>query len=433
MSSAEIIIVRNLKKVFNIYDNPADRVKELFSFTRKKYSFQYTALRDISFSINEGEFVGIVGRNGAGKSTLLKILSGRLTATEGSVSVKGSISLLQLGIGFNKELTGQENIRFSTRLLGHARDKVDQIVDEVTRFADIGEFIHHPVKTYSSGMYSRLSFAIGITIDPDILIVDEVLSVGDMQFAAKCLARLHELKQKGKTVIIVTHDIDKIFVFCDRAIWIKDSRIEEIGTAKDVVQHYRDYMLMGDNKTVPVLKPQTEKLRPLIEQASPPGNMPLSDIEWINLSRYESIQHSDVRITHAALYNKKTASRANTFSRGDTILLFLKIQSEVDIDELVVGWVLIDKRGLIAVHSGSNFCGNNIKTLKRDKEARCCFEVTIPPLKDNEYIFSLGIRIEDSVVYKVNNIFPISISTNNDNSRQGGYVIVEESSFIYEQ
>ena len=431
MNNHDVITVSRLTKIYDIYDTPADRIKELFSIKRKKYSSQYTALKNINFTIKEGEFIGIVGRNGAGKSTLLKILSGQLTPSSGNVSVTGSVSLLQLGIGFNKELSGLENIKFSSRLMGHNKHEIDRIIEEVIEFADIGEFIHHPVKTYSSGMYSRLAFAISITTNPDILIVDEVLSVGDMQFASKCLSKMHELKKSGRTVIIVTHDIEKVAVFCDRAIWLKDSQIEAIGEAKDVVEQYRDFMWTGkkaqidyDNSTISDTIARTVMNKDNKEEKS--FN---EDIQWQDLSNFSNIQNSVVKITHAAVCRGSDHEVSATFSRGDDLRLYLKIFSSEDISDISPGWVLTDNKGLVAVHTSSDFHFKHIKEIKKNQFSTCCFEFTMPPLRNGEYIFSLGLRQHDKIVFKTNNVFPIQISGEDINSRQGGYVILEQSSF----
>jgi len=432
MRNNDVITVDGLKKIYDIYDNPADRLKEIFSLRRKKYSSQFTALSDINFSIEQGEFIGIVGRNGAGKSTLLKILSGQLTPTSGTVKVDGTISLLQLGVGFNKELSGIDNIRFTSRLLGHKTAKIDEIVNEAIEFADIGEFIHHPVKTYSSGMYSRLAFAIGITTNPDILIVDEVLSVGDMQFASKCLSKMHDLKKSGKTVIIVTHDVEKVAVFCDRAIWLKDTRIEAIGTARDVIEQYRDYMWMGKKAE------QTAEFKPSkkITDKKETNNLHTEnqdfltrEIEWHDLSGFATIQNDTAIITHAAVYNSNSDKTSSTFERGDSVLIYLKITSSVDISDISPGWVLTDKKGLVAIHSGSNFFHKKIEHIKNNKDVLCCFEFIMPPLRNSEYIFSFGLRKGDSIIFKVNNVFPIQIIGDDINSQQGGYVILEKSNF----
>ena len=235
--------VEKLGKVFRIYDKPSDRLKETFSFGRKNYHTDFPALRNISFHVKKGEFLGIVGRNGAGKSTLLKILSGELTPSEGTVTIDGNVSLLQLGVGFDLELSGIENARFASKLLGYSNREIDRMLKDIIEFADIGDFIYHPVKTYSSGMYSRLSFAVGVNINPDILIADEVLAVGDLRFAQKCLRKMREFKDKGKTIVLVTHDTSTVNIFCDTAIWLKDGELFQSGDAQSVAKDYTNYML----------------------------------------------------------------------------------------------------------------------------------------------------------------------------------------------
>jgi len=426
-----VVSVSGLCKSFDIYDNPADRVKEIFSLRRKKYSTNFIALEDVDFSIRRGEFVGLIGRNGAGKSTLLKILSGQLTATDGVVSVQGTISLLRLGVGFNRELSGVENIRFSARLLGHDEENIARIIQEVVDFADLGEFIYHPVKTYSSGMYSRLAFSIGITVNPDILIVDEVLSVGDMRFASKCLGRMHELKEMGKTVILVSHDIEKVAVFCNRAIWLQNGRVQMDGPAKDVVDCYRDFMLSGSKISDSLSS--NESVKPFGYPSSIRQGKPVSekDIIWNEIEVQPSIDTGSVRILHSALLDKDTMKAANAYVRRDVMLLYLKILARVDIEELVVGWNLVDKNGLIAAHSGSNYIGNNVRDISGGSEVTCCFSITVPPIRNGDYLFTVGVRIGERIVYKVNNIIPVTINNDDMNSRQGGYIIIDEMDFTY--
>src|ERR1700730_35329 len=237
------IKVENVTKVFRIYDHPGDRLKEAFSLTRKKFRTDFAALRNVSFEVKKGEFLGIVGKNGAGKSTLLRILSRELSPTSGTVVINGKVSLLQLGVGFDPELTGIENARFASKLLGYSDQQTERMMQDIISFADIGEFIHHPVRTYSSGMYSRLSFAVGINIDPDILIADEVLSVGDMRFSQKCLRKMREFKEQGKTVIFVSHDIQAVNLFCDSAMWIMEGEVFLCGSPKQVTTSFQNYML----------------------------------------------------------------------------------------------------------------------------------------------------------------------------------------------
>jgi len=427
-NNSNAISVRGLSKTFKIYNKPAVRLKEVFSFSRIIYSDEFNALHDINFVVPKGEFLGIIGRNGAGKSTLLKILSGEYVATSGTVKINGSISLLQLGVGFNRELTGIENVKFAVKFLGYDDDELSDLLDKVVEFADLGEFIHHPIKTYSSGMYSRLSFAIAISVNPEILIVDEVLAVGDIRFASKCLRKMHEIKKKGTTVILVTHELTKVAVFCDRAIWLKDGRIEAIGDAKEISGMYHDYMMLGD---VPKVE-NDRNSTPMEDQAHEGVGLESSmvdDIEWIDLQYFSYLQKEGIKITHVALYRKDNHTKASIFSRGDHVLMYLKIFSASELRDIVVGWNLTDKQGLVALHSNSEFCGEKIDVVDKGSTLVCCFDVQIPPLRNSEYIFAFGIKQYDQIIFKVNETLPIQILHTNYNSRQGGYVIVENAKF----
>lgn len=234
-----VISVKHLTKVYKLYDKPIDRLKEALNPFKKSYHKDFYALNDVSFDIKKGETVGIIGKNGAGKSTLLKIITGVLTPTSGSVQVNGKIaSLLELGAGFNPDYTGLENIYFQGSLMGYTRAEINAKVDEILAFADIGEFIHQPVKSYSSGMFARLAFAVAINVDPDILIVDEALSVGDMLFQVKCMARMRAMMEQGVTVLFVSHDTHSIKTLCNQAVWIENGCVKEYGDAGTVANKY---------------------------------------------------------------------------------------------------------------------------------------------------------------------------------------------------
>ena len=243
MSKDIIIKAEKLGKKYKLYNKKSDRLKEAFSFTRKQYFQEYHALSNICFEIQKGEIVGIVGENGAGKSTLLKILTGVTTPSIGNVEVKGKVSaLLELGAGFNPEFTGIENIYLNGTMMGYSREQMNHKIKGIIDFADIGEFINQPVKSYSSGMFSRLAFAVSINVDPDILIVDEALSVGDTRFQMKCIKKMRELMDKGTTVLFVSHDTNIIRRFCEKGIWINKGEIEIIGEVNEVVDMYNDFL-----------------------------------------------------------------------------------------------------------------------------------------------------------------------------------------------
>ena len=234
------ISVKNLTKVYHLYDKPVDRLKEALNPFKKTYHHDFYAMNDVSFEIKKGETVGIIGKNGAGKSTLLKMITGVLTPTSGSVEVDGKIaSLLELGAGFNPEMTGMENIYLNGTIIGFTKEEMDTKVDAILSFADIGEFIDQPVKMYSSGMFARLAFSVAIAVEPDILIVDEALSVGDMAFQYKCFMKMKEIKKAGTTIVLVTHSMSQILDNCDRAILINQGLlIEDEYDIKHVVAEY---------------------------------------------------------------------------------------------------------------------------------------------------------------------------------------------------
>jgi len=239
----DTIIVNNLTKVYKLYNNPKERLKESLSFTRKKIHTDFYALKDISFDVKKGETLGIVGKNGSGKSTLLKILTGVLTPTTGNIQVNGRVAaLLELGAGFNLEYTGIENIYLQGTIMGYTRLQMDSKIESILKFADIGNYVYQPVKTYSSGMFARLAFAVAINVDPEILIIDEALAVGDMKFQAKCFTRMNELKEKGATILFVGHDVSSIRTFCDKAIWIHEGEMVKWGNVLEVTADYMKFM-----------------------------------------------------------------------------------------------------------------------------------------------------------------------------------------------
>lgn len=238
------INVKNIKKTYKLYDKPSLRIKEAFSLSGRKYHKEFDALKDISFRVERGEMLGIIGKNGAGKSTLLKIITGVLTPTEGSVEINGKVSaLLELGAGFNPEYTGIENIYLNGSMIGYTEKEMDTKIDDIIQFADIGDFIHQPVKSYSSGMFARLAFAVSINVEPDILIVDEALSVGDVFFQTKCYKKLNDLKNSGKTILFVTHDMGSVIKYCNRAILINDGVIAAEGKPAEIVDIYKKVLV----------------------------------------------------------------------------------------------------------------------------------------------------------------------------------------------
>ena len=239
MNNDIVIRVENLNKIYKMYRSPSERFKELLHPFKKKYHQEFQALKDINLDIPKGTIFGIIGQNGSGKSTLLQIITGIIRPTSGTVKVKGRISaLLELGAGFHREFTGRENVFLQGTLMRMKREEIERNFDEIVSFADIGDFIDQPVKTYSSGMYARLAFATSINVNPDILIIDEVLAVGDDMFQRRCHRKLEEFKNLGKTIIFVSHSLRVVTKICNRAILLDKGNILETGNPEDLVNTY---------------------------------------------------------------------------------------------------------------------------------------------------------------------------------------------------
>ncbi len=246
MEKDTVIRVNHIRKAYQLYEKPIDRLKESWSITKRSYHKDFYALKDIDFEVKRGECIGIVGTNGSGKSTLLKIITGVLTPTEGSVETDGRISaLLELGAGFNMEYTGIKNIYLNGTIMGYSKEEMDEKVKEIIDFAEIGEHINQPVKTYSSGMFARLAFAVAINVDPDILIVDEALSVGDVFFQAKCFRKFNEFQERGKTILFVSHDMGSVMKYCTRCVLINKGEQVMVGDTPEVVNMYRRILVQN--------------------------------------------------------------------------------------------------------------------------------------------------------------------------------------------
>ncbi len=297
METGEIRI-RDLTKVYHLYEKNTDRIKE--TFLKKRYSKDHYALNHIDLDIKKGESVGIVGTNGSGKSTLLKLITGVVSPSEGELKTQGKIAaLLELGAGFNPEYTGLENIYLNGTMMGYTEKEMEERVPEIIEFADIGDFIYQPVKTYSSGMFARLAFSVSISVEPDILIVDEALSVGDTRFQVKCIDKMTELRDKGTTILFVTHSIEQIKRFCTRTIWIRDGQIVRDGEASIVVDLYDNYMKYGES----VLEEERdEELQPF---RFPENASCLAAIQKVSLNKklFHSFESLEVEIIYD-IYDK---------------------------------------------------------------------------------------------------------------------------------
>jgi teichoic acid transport system ATP-binding protein len=278
MMRDEIAIrVKDLTKIYHLYDRPSDRVKEALHPLRRSYHHDFYAMKSVDFEIYKGETVGIIGKNGAGKSTLLKMITGVLTPTTGEIETNGRIaSLLELGAGFNPEMTGLENIYLNGTLMGFSDREMDSKVEAILEFADIGEFIHQPVKMYSSGMFARLAFSLSINVEPDILIIDEALSVGDMAFQMKCFKKFQEFQREQKTILFVTHALDTIIRYCSRGIVIDSGRKICDDSAKEAVDVFKQvltgqYIEDAQKKESSYNNSDSISTTPMLKESFPPN------------------------------------------------------------------------------------------------------------------------------------------------------------------
>ena len=279
MSSEVSIKVENLSKCYQIYEKPRDRLMQMIMRGKKQFYREFWALRDVSFSVERGETVGIIGRNGSGKSTLLQMICGTVSPTSGVVNTRGRVAaLLELGAGFNTEFTGRENVLLNAAILGFPKDQMEARMKEVLAFSELGDFLDQPVKTYSSGMYSRLAFSIAIHVDPDILIVDEALAVGDARFVAKCMRRIKDIQEQGATILFVSHDVGSVRTLCKRALWLDKGRLIEQGDVFPITGGFMEFMFKDDDREEDSVREEiTAEQKKLSNNAKP--SQPVSDAE----------------------------------------------------------------------------------------------------------------------------------------------------------
>ena len=279
----DAVIVENGSKNYRIYARPADRLKELI-FRGRKFHQDFWAVKNVSFRIPQGSTFGVVGENGSGKSTLLQMIAGTLQPTEGKITLNGRVAaLLELGAGFNPEFTGRENVFLNAAIMGLTEAETVRRIPEIERFAEIGNFIDQPVKTYSSGMYVRLAFAVAIHVDPEILLVDESLSVGDVYFQQRCMRRIRQMKQDGKTILFVSHDVTAVKNLCDAAVWLEHGEVQGIGEPGDVVGKYLAAMtLRRDPYAAETVKGGVSSLAPSGQAGLVVRSLPNVDHRWGN-------------------------------------------------------------------------------------------------------------------------------------------------------
>lgn len=383
MSDKNVISVQHLSKMYKLYDKPSDRLKESLGLSRKKKYREHYALQDVNFDIHEGECVGIIGVNGSGKSTILKIITGVLAPTTGEVKVNGRISaLLELGAGFNMEYSGLENVYLNGTMIGFSEEEIDAKLDDILAFADIGDYIHQPVKTYSSGMFVRLAFAVAINIDPEILIVDEALSVGDVFFQAKCYHKFEEFKKQGKTILFVTHDLSSVSKYCDRVILLnKGVKLDE-GSPKEMVDLYKQ-LLVGQ-------EPVKQK------KDGEDGEEGLAKAAVASISHGHflpnpnTLEYGDkqAEIVDIALKDDK-GMFTNTIEKGSTFQILMRVRFNEQIQEPIMAYTFKNIRGTEL--TGTNTLFEKAKMPEPAPGDTCTVIFTQKmDLQGGEYLLSFG-------------------------------------------
>ncbi len=414
------IQVQDVTKVYRLYEKPIDRLKESVSLAHKNYHRDFYALSNLSFGVKKGETVGIIGTNGSGKSTILKIITGVLTPTTGDVSVDGKISaLLELGAGFNMDYTGIENIYMNGTMMGYTKKEMDAKLQDILDFAEIGDFVYQPVKTYSSGMFVRLAFALAINVDPEILIVDEALSVGDVFFQSKCYRRMEEIREKGTTILMVTHDMGSIIKYCDRVVLLHKGEFIAEGPAGRVVDMYKK-----------ILAGQLDALRAELEEERKNGALPpsASDAPQVELSDFTGGMDLETGAKpapaglmrdHMTINSDRTEygdGRAEIYDlglldeRGNITNLLLKgesftirecIRFNAEIQSPIFTYTIKDKKGTELTGTNTMFEGTEVQPVKKGDEYVVEFTQKMT-LQGGEYLLSMsctGFEMGEHVVY----------------------------------
>ena len=411
------IKVKNISKVYKLYDNPLDRLKESINPFGKKYHKDFYALQDVSFEVKKGETVGIIGKNGSGKSTLLKIITGVLTPTDGMIFTNGKISsLLELGAGFNPDYTGLENIYLNGTIMGYSKEEIDERLDGILSFADIGDFVYQPVKMYSSGMFVRLAFAVAINVEPDILIIDEALAVGDIRFQQKCYRKIVDLKN-NRTILFVSHDLGAITNFCDRVVWLNDGKKVDDDIPKKVIESYHAYMAYD-------LKVESNNL-----EVDNFESNPLFDIDPLP-SGLSNFGEGLAKVIGVSLYNNKLQSKVRVLKGGEEVSLIVKINVVDDINSPIVGFIMKDSIGYNIIETNTVAAKYELEPLKKGKVLSIKFNFTFPNIKNGQYMFSIAIAegtIQNHIQHHwVHDALIVEVRRPNENVASQGLCIIDD-------
>ncbi len=405
MRPEQIVRVRGLSKRYQIFARPADRIRQLLSVSSRKRYTEFWALKDVEFDVYRGETVGVVGKNGSGKSTLLEIICGTLTPTEGEVAVAGPISaLLELGAGFNPEFTGRENVYLNGSILGKSRLEIDKKLPEILDFAGIGSHVDQAVKTYSSGMFVRLAFAVAINMDPELLIVDEALAVGDIRFQRKCYRKFDELKAEGKTIMFVTHSTELVRAHCDRAIFLDSGVVKSVGEPRKVVHEYLNLLFnpaAADQQDGNAALDAPEDVA-AIEAATDEYGLRLDTSRDYCVRRkgYNTSEHrwgdGRAKITD---YMIRSAGEDDVLviQQGETVEIFMRVAFDAHMSELIYGLTVKTVDGITLF--GANTRAREQQVFSSEPGSTTTVGFTFKAgLLPGDYFISLGVAVDDDEV-----------------------------------
>lgn len=391
------IKVDRLSKVFMLNTGKRVTLKEKIIFGNRTPADEYWALKNVNCEIEQGKTVGIIGRNGSGKSTLLKMMTKIMYPTEGQITTQGKVSsLLELGAGFHPDFSGRENIYMNASILGFTKREIDGMVDDIIAFSELEDFIDNPLRSYSSGMYMRLAFSVAITVDPDILLIDEILSVGDTAFQRKCINRLKELKKRNKTIVIVSHDNNTLESMCDEIIWLKFGEVYKIGKTKEIIREYLDYMEQEDGKRHNAERLIQEEARAQAEAIQDEGGVEapiIVEAEKVNTEKRWG--NGKIRISAVKAYDLSD-KETYTFQSGDGLRLEIHYQMNEDVSDVVFGFMITTMDGITCY--GSNTDIDDYSLMLKKKGVIHC-RISQLPLVAGTYLLDFAFHQVDGTAY----------------------------------
>lgn len=409
----KVIEIRDVGKEYMIYNKSTDRLKEALSLKNKSYHRSFFALDTVNLDVYKGECVGIIGTNGSGKSTLLKLITGVLNPTKGSIRINGKISaLLELGAGFNQEYTGLENIYLNGTMMGYSREEIDKKVKDIEEFAEIGDFIHQPVKTYSSGMFARLAFAVAINVEPEILIVDEALSVGDIFFQSKCYRKFNEFKEQNKTIIFVSHDLGSVLKYCDRCLLLNKGQQVALGDTKEVVDIYRRILVNQYDENDGCATNQAETVEATQSKEENAQQVVWKDTVMLNPNYVEYGEHEGEMIDFGVF--DENGALTNSIYKNTEFEIRIKYHFNKPLKNPIFAYTIKDLKGTEISGTNTMLEDMTLESVVPGQSGTVVFRQKMT-LQGGQYLISFGCTGYDldqlKVYHRLYDIFPLQVLT----------------------